>query len=368
MIAPQFYHPIFLYTVILMTLICASNITNQNYTMIKRGTNNFIPAFIISTLYALFLGFRPLSSRYFCDTVNYVWYFNLYKTGFSSYSGNSDGDWAFEKLMDYCAQIMDVSEFFTIIALGYFLFTLWACKRFCGNNVPVTMLFMMGSISFYTYCTNGIRNGLACSGVLLFLSFLNGNKINKIIAFLIAIPIIGIHKSVTLPIFMAIVSIYFIKNFNYAYKFWILSIFISLVGGGAVSSLFASMGFDDRVSYLTTQVQDVMFSHTGFRWDFLIYSMMPVILGYYIVIKRGLRDRTYEFLLNTYTLSNAFWVMVIRANFSNRFAYLSWFMYPLVLVYPLLKMDIWGGNQGRELKNIMLAHVGFTWFMQTFYW
>lgn len=368
MIFAAFYQPIFLYTVILFTIICASNISQQNYSKIKRGTNNFLPAWIISSLYALFFGYRPLLSRYFGDTSNYAWDFNLYKSGISSYSGDMEGDWAFKKLMDFCAQVMDVSDFFTVIAFGYFLFTLWACKRFCNNNVLITMLFMMGSISFFTYGTNGIRNGLACSGVLVFLSYLNGNTKDKIIAALIAVLVMGIHKSVTLPILMAVVSIFFIRKFQYAYIFWILSIFISLVAGEAVSSMFASLGFDDRLSYITTSVKEGMFSHTGFRWDFLIYSMMPIVLGYYVVIKRGLRNKTYEFLLNTYTLSNAFWVMVIRANFSNRFAYLSWFMYPLVLAYPLLKINIWGEHQGRELKNIMLAHIGFTWFMQTFYW
>ena len=109
-----------------------------------------------------------------------------------------------------------------------------------------------------------------------------------------------------------------------------------------------------------------MFSHTGFRWDFLLYSMMPIVLGYYVVIKRGIQDRTYTILLNTYTLANAFWVMVIRANYSNRFAYLSWFMYPIVLAYPLLRLDVWGDMQGKRLKQIMLAHIGFTWFMATF--
>ena len=93
---------------------------------------------------------------------------------------------------------------------------------------------------------------------------------------------------------------------------------------------------------------------------------MPIVLGYYVVIKRGIQDRTYTILLNTYTLANAFWVMVIRANYSNRFAYLSWFMYPIVLAYPLLRLDVWGDMQGKRLKQIMLAHIGFTWFMATF--
>ena len=128
------------------------------------------------------------------------------------------------------------------------------------------------------------------------------------------------------------------------------------------------MGFDDRLTYLTNEQEEGVFSHSGFRWDFLIYSMMPILLGYYIVIRHGIRNKTYEMLLNTYTLSNAFWIMVIRANYSNRFAYLSWFMYPIVLAYPLLKVDVWGEIQGVRLKEIMFAQIAFIWFMQTIYW
>lgn len=350
-----------------MTILSASKLSPQSYTMIKRGDNNLVLTLLITIVYAIFLGMRPLSSRYFCDTVNYAQSYYFYQVGINTYTG--EGDWVFDKLMAVCSPIMDVSYFFTIIAIGYFFFTLWACMRFCSNNVFIVMLFMMGALSFFTYGTNGIRNGLACSGVLLFLSFLGGTKKDKIIAALIAILIIGTHKSTSLPILMAVISLIFVKNFRNAYIFWILSILISLVAGNSVASTFASLGFDDRLStYINTSAREDMFSHTGFRFDFLIYSMMPIVLGYYIIIKRGIRNRTYEFLLNTYTLSNAFWIMVIRANFSNRFAYLSWFMYALVLAYPLLKLNIWGDVQGKRVSQIMLAHIGFTWFMSTFYW
>jgi len=129
------------------------------------------------------------------------------------------------------------------------------------------------------------------------------------------------------------------------------------------------LGFDDRLHhYIANDTQAHQFSHTGFRFDFLIYSMMPIILGYYIIYKRGIRDKTYELLLNTYTLSNAFWVMVIRAPFSNRFAYLSWFMYPIVLAYPLFRVNIWGCQQGKILVQIMFAQIFFTWFMDVIYY
>ena len=129
------------------------------------------------------------------------------------------------------------------------------------------------------------------------------NKKGIIIACVIAFLSINIHRTTALPLLMGFVSLYFIRSFKVAYVFWVSSILISLVAGGAVTSFFASLGFDDRTSYLMSEASADSFSHTGFRWDFLLYSMMPIVLGYYIIIKRGLRNRTYEFLLNTYVLS-----------------------------------------------------------------
>ena len=99
----------------------------------------------------------------------------------------------------------------------------------------------------------------------------------------------------------------------------------------------------------------------------MFYSAIPIILGYYITIKRKIENKKYSILLSTYLLANAFWIMVIRAQFSDRFAYLSWFLYPVVLSYPLLKMDIWGRKQGVCAYWILLGHLSFTLFMHFIY-
>lgn len=367
MIPAQYYSTVFLYLVIVLTLIAANSVSHQSYSQIRKSHHNALFALALCVALALWIGFRPTNTSYFGDTFSYKWSFYLYQTHQKAIPTYEEGEWLWNYFMYLCAQSIDVSAYLTIVAAGYFGFTLWACKRLMPNNVLVADLFCIGALSFFTYGTNGIRNGLACSIVLLMLAYINGNVRDKIIASILAVVAFHIHKSTALPITMAVLSL-FIKSFKTAYIFWVLSILISLVAGGAVTAFFAGLGFDDRVSYLQAEMDSDTFSRTSFRWDFLLYSMMPIVLGYYVVIKRGIRNRTYELFLNTYTLSNAFWVMVIRANYSNRFAYLSWFMYPIVLAYPLLKLDIWGPQQGKKLRLIMLAHIGFTWFMQTLYW
>lgn len=331
--------------------------------IIKGNNANSIVALLLCLGFGIWLGVRPPTEA-FADTGTYASTFSHYQKGAMPYNS---ADWIFAWFSYYCAQTISVSSYFTILSLGYFGFILLACKKLFRNNVLVAYLFMLGAFTFFTYCVNGVRNGLACSILLFAMALVAHSRKNLLFAIALCFITAGIHSSTLLPSLCLFVSLFVVKNFKWAYTFWIASIFISLVAGGFVTSFFAGLGFDDRLSYLQKEMSSDTFNRTGFRWDFLIYSMMPIILGYYVVIKRGIRNRTYEILLNTYTLSNAFWVMVIRANYSNRFAYLSWFMYPLVLAYPLLNMNVWEQSQGKIASRIMLAHVGFTWFMLTFY-
>ena len=148
------------------------------------------------------------------------------------------------------------------------------------------------------------------------------------------------------------------------FYFWGISILISLLAGNTLAYLFAGLGFDDRLSdYLLVDVDESVFSRVGFRWDFLLYSAVPVLLGWYIIYRKRIYDKVFILLLGTYILANAFWIMIIRAEYSNRFAYLSWFLYPVVLAYPLLKLKIWPKSQGQKAASIMIAHIAFTFLM-----
>ena len=358
----KLYSIIFLYLVIIFTLYLASSLKKKNAAQVLKGQRDYIFAFFITIIAAYFIGMRPLRGG-FGDSYFYAHTFNMYAIGMKDDIGASE--WLWDKFTEICARTMDVHMYFTIIASVYFGFTFWACKRLFPNNVLVALLFNFAAFSFFTYSVNGLRNGVACSIILFVLALASGGNKEKIIALVIGFYAMAIHKSTILPYAMMIASMYFVKNFKWAYIFWLVSIIVSFVAGGYLENLFMGLGYDDRLDSYISGADDYAAEgyKSGFRWDFLLYSMMPIVLGYYVVIKRGIQDKTYLLLLNTYTLSNAIWVMLIRASYSNRFAYLSWFMYPMVLAYPLLRLDVWGKDQGKNAARIMLAHVGFTWFM-----
>lgn len=139
---------------------------------------------------------------------------------------------------------------------------------------------------------------------------------------------------------------------------WIVCVLLSLIVGDYFNTLFASMfeGEEDRASYLmgTGEKYEV-----GFRIDFIIYSLIPLLVGWYYIYKKGFNSTIYKMIYNAYLLTNSFWLLVIRADFSDRFAYLSWFMIPLVLAYPLLKNPNLVAHPNKWMGTILLGETAF---------
>lgn len=324
---------------------------------------------ILLTLFLiLFLGMRPLTDQ-FADTWLYAFGYDAMINGnATSYVDASNGEWLWNSMMYLFARShIDVHFFFLFVEVFYLGLMLLCCWLLFPNNTFIALLFFIGSYSTYSYGINGIRNGLACSVVIMSVALtVTGRKPERIAGLLLALLAIAIHRSTALPIVALYAAVFLIKSPKYAIYFWIASIFISLIAGTQIGNFFSALDFDDRMaSYFQGQSNtEVMssFSHTGFRWDFLLYSSVPVLWSWYLTMKRNFFDRGFNIIAVTYILANSFWIMVIRAAFSNRFAYLSWFLYPLVICYPLLRFNIWP-DQDRKTAYILMAYFAFSYFM-----
>ena len=328
----------------------------------ERGSSIWLPVAICFVL-TFWIGLRPVSWA-FGDTINYALeYTNLDPHGVYM---DWDSEWIWQLLMNGCkAAGLSVNIFFLIIAAGYIFSALWAVKLFLPDDTMLGIVFLIASLMFFPFAVNGLRNGLACHLVLLGAAFLLNDK--WVPGALVCLMAFGIHRSVILPIAAILFAIFVTRNVRYAIVFWVASIGISLVAGGAMSNIFAGLGFDDRMTqYITLEEMD-QFSKAGFRWDFLLYSAAPVVMGWYICLYKQVSDNWYNVLVTVYCLCNAFWVMVIRSAFSNRFAYLSWFLYPLVIAYPLVNRNI-RDDQDRFTGLILLAYAAFSVFMWFVFW
>ena len=339
-------------------------LSSPGYTLQIEKRNIIFPL-IVSLIFVFWIGNRPISGLYFGDTANYAASYALMgNEGIVVVDLKAEWFWYFLMLTSKKLGL-DIHAFFTLIEAGYILSVLWAVKRFMPTNPMLGMLFVFTSLMFFTFGTNGLRNGLACHIILLAMSFFFDDK--YIIGALLCLIAFGIHRSTMLPIAGMFAGRFLMTDLKWAIYFWIISIFLSLALGNSIISYFASFGFDDRMSQYSNIEVDSLFSHSGFRWDFLIYSAMPILMGWYVCIKKQIKDGWYKAMCITYTLCNAFWVMVNSAAFSNRFAYLSWFMYPIIIAYPLVNLPVWK-DQDKKTGLILLAYSGFTLFMQGFYW
>jgi hypothetical protein len=316
---------------------------------------------IFSVFYILFFGLRPIGTGDFGDTGVYASRYDLLQNfGVFNMQGSEDvgSDWLFNTLMRLCAQVMNVHFFFAIIMFFYIAMMLGGCRKIDHQHGALLMLFCIGAFEFYPYSVNGIRNGVACSFTILALACLC--KEVKIWALVWSFIAIGCHKSAALPV-AAMFFTYYMNKPKYMYMAWFGAIVVSLAIGGYIETLLSAMSYDERLAQnIQGDDADGVVMEHRFRWDFLLYSSMPILLGWYAIFKRQLFDKTYLILLGTYIYANSFWVLAIRGMFSNRIAYLSWFIYPIVLAYPLLNFPVFNNKHSEKTAWILLGHFGFT--------
>lgn len=317
---------------------------------------------LTTAILVLFIGHRPVDPL-FIDTVAYASLFKLYQLGDFSVIYHSS-ELAFNTLAVLCAKYGSLEVFFTILSLLYFAPVAYSSARMCKTQSFATFLFFLGSFSFYSYAVNGLRNGVATSLILLMFTLIYVDK-KYILGTLVGILGILFHTSVLLPFCAAFVP-FVIRNSNIMLVVWFSSILLSLTAPGLfspIADIIENVTQDDRITSYTEN-SSVDSSSSGFRFDFLLYSAFPVFVSLIFRRLMGRNDETFERLLSVYLICNSFWVIFIRASFSNRFAYLSWFLYPLLLAYPLFNIKLFK-NQGKIASLIMLAMLGFTIFMQS---
>lgn len=344
---PIYYHVLLLVNVFVCIHALRYKIDERANLKVMQITGVFVFAFVL-----LYMGTRPVHGA-FVDMKTYDRIFQRYAVGEPIRRAE---DLMFHSFTWSLAQLVSNRVYFFICAAIYVIPSYVIARKWFQKYWFYAFLMLVGSFSFWAYGTNGIRNGMATA---FFLMALASNK--RLIQMLWLFLAVNFHGSMMLPT-AALIATWFYNQPKGFYYFWLLSIPLSLMFPGVWESLFASVVEDDRASYFTEDKYADAFSRTGFRWDFLLYSVTGVFAGRYYLFKKKLTDKLYIQLFNIYLFTNAFWILVIRASFSNRFAYLSWFLLALVIVYPWLKF-YFEKNQHRKLGMIMLAYFGFTYFM-----
>ena len=355
------YTPYFNYAVLILlifTLIqCWGGIALQKGTA-RMNAGWGLAVVIILILY---MGLRPASSV-FGDTMVYAAGFNRDAASTEPFHWYWRGEWAFGNLTRWLAKMTDIHGYFLCCATIY-VGALWlAMVRMFRSYYYIPFLVIICMFTFWAYGTNGIRNGMGASLFILAMTYVE----NLPVAVVLSLLATGCHQSVWMMVGAAVLA-YFVKNCYYYLAGWLLCVIISYFLGDTIQAYIAGMGmFEDNTrftDYLNVSNIDteVIQMEIGFRWDFLAYSAVPVVLGWYFIFKRDFLDEYYHWIYNVYIVTNAIWVLVIRASYSNRLAQISWFIMPLVLIYPFMKKRFWE-NHEQMLGYAMVLFYAFTFY------
>ena len=365
MIPASFYYPIYLFIVSIITFFYLSPYysASNNNVLIRSREGKTGPAALLTFILTLFIAIRPISGD-FGDMAGYA--MAMVDGRFEGLPITWDCNYIFQPMMGFLSSI-HASQRTPIVILAIINFgcTYWAMKRLFPKDVLLAMLVFFGAFSTFGSATNGLKAGCAAALFLVALAY----QEKRIISILFLILSLGFHHSMQLPIAAYLVC-FFYKNTKVFLYFWVLCLII------AISHITSLMGF--LSSYTDAKGSDYLLTESGslysefegrlgFRYDFVIYSVIPIVLGYYAIFKKKLVSKEYQFILNVYILTNAIWMLCMYANYTNRIAYLSWLMYPVLIIYPFMNME-WGVKANKHLTYAVYGHLGFTLFMTFIYY
>lgn len=311
------------------------------------------PVYILLLLIPVYFSLEPVAD--YTDKWNYEYGFLVLSEG--AFDEKMAVDSGFYYYVFLLAKLIKIPAiFFGITAFIYILgYVSFIKKAISAPYRYILFLAIIAALGFYNYGTNTIRAGVSLSVFMFAISrkhFWRGTLIFLVLAVLI-------HKTFLLPsVFYLFTKIYNRKD--HFIWIWIAFLLLSFLFGSGFATLFGDyFSFtDNRIDYYLGENELVY--KTGFRVDFIIYSFLPILLSLYYK-KKGYSNSFYSHLLSTYVLCNGFWLLLIRIPFTDRVAYLSWFLIPFIALYPLLTQRI------VERQKLLVALIIFVLFGINFY-
>lgn len=309
----------------------------------------------------LFFGLRTNVGGVFVDMGAYSYQLRVHAGEHFLYNWNTDNK-IFDNLIRWwsCNRIGE-TPFFLFMATIYFGCSYVGIRRLFPNHTLPAYLVFLAAFSTFSYATNGIKAGAAASIFIMALGFMD----NKWISIPLVLISWGFHHSMALPVAaFAIVMLY--DNPQWYFYGWALCFVMALLHITYFQNLFGGMTDEQGAGYLIV-TKDTTAGGIRFRPDFILYSAVPVIIGYIYEMRNLQTSEIYSKLLHFYLVTNGFWMLCMYASFNNRIAYLSWFVYPIVLIYPFLYIDK-SPTKYFNFSRVMEYHLYFTLFMVFVYY
>lgn len=360
MIADQYYMTAFFTVITVLAIIGALPLLRYRELEKFPEANLMIGTVLLLIVVTLFIGLRnPFGSwRYFGDTYKYT---TIYQNIQNDPLWVSGKDYGFYYYMKLLANFFNVQMFFLITAVLYVFPVYYAFQKWFKKYAFFAVVLYVSSMSFWPFGINGMRNGLATSFFLFALAFYN----RKWLMYILIALSISFHTSMVLPT-LALVIAQFYKNTKVLVGIWLASIPISFLFGRKLLTVInflvtSSIGLvDDRGDF--SGIDNSVFARSSFRIDFIIYSGIVIYLGYYFIYKLRFKNDFFSKMLNLYIITNTIWLYFIYFPYTNRVAYLSWFLIPVLVVYPIIYATNLK-NQSYFMAGAIAVSLFFVWIL-----
>lgn len=269
-----------------------------------------------------------------------------------------------------CSKVMNYKVWLFLNAAVYVGNYYHAAYRLSRRKVLPLFIALICGFGFYTYGVNAIKSGIGISFLVLAYTYFRSYW--KLLCCLILA--ICFHISLILPALCCISALLLIPKgnnsdnstynhsdpalFSAIYRrirklprgllfiagVWVFCFFFSLfLGRNMMEILSTFIDPYSRFGYMVhpdALIREGLSYNSGFRWDFILFSFMPIIAAFGYIIIFHYRSIDYFRILAGYLAANSFWLLIVRVPFTDRIAYFSWFLMPLVLFYPLLDKQL----------------------------
>lgn len=332
------------YFVITLCLLAALVMCFRNTSQLIKGWKYPFIGVAVLVVGWLYIGLRPIEEV--GDSKLYSTIYNLVAWHRWRDFDGAPSEWFWNSLEWGCLRRgITASGWFFAIAALYFLGHAVAVARWFPRNFTFALLFVISAVSFGGYAYNGLRHGLAAALCVAGLSLLpTKNRKRNIILIVVGWSVIvcGTASHTSMMLFaVAALAAYVWPKVNVAYWVWCVCLALSPFSNfffQRIGMLQISAGRFQEYAAMIPGYSNT--GTAGWRLDFIMYSSLPVLLAWYVTNKRKIHDSAYNLMVMTYLYANAAWLLIISIPFSNRFAYISWCLYPFLICYPLLKMRL----------------------------
>ena len=245
---------------------------------------------------------------YLGDTGAYTRTYDLIQEGIRTEFSKDVGFYIFMKL---CSQIMGVQGFYLLSAILYVGLPYLTFKKWFGQYAFFALAAFVTAMSFWSYGINTMRNGLAAAIFIFALGF----RDKRWMSYALMLLAVTFHKSMLLPL-LAYITTVFYTNTKILVLFWLGCIPLSLIIGQDLETLVGGIFTSDTViaderalTYFSGQDTN-LYTDQRFRIDFVVYSAIPIALAYW---------------------------QIFRKRYKINVAIISWFLMPIILIYPFLE-------------------------------